>query len=97
MSSPGFSRVRVLYGSEFGSESGPGFAVCSLLNRSGLVYSEFNKRCPSKNVRSGVNYKNARDDGLLLLFTSKLRIISLKQQRGFPKVYSLRFWKDILA
>ena len=30
MSSPGFSRVRVLYGSESGSESesGPGFAVC---------------------------------------------------------------------
>ena len=32
MSSPGFSRVRVLYGSESGSgsetDSGPGFAVC---------------------------------------------------------------------
>ena len=29
-----------------------------------------------------VNYEHARDDGLLLIFTSKLGIISLKQHRG---------------
>ena len=35
MSSTGFSQVRVLYGSESGSESefGPGFAVCLLAER----------------------------------------------------------------
>ena len=40
MSSPGFSRVRVLYGSESGSESesGPGFAVCRL-HESGLSHN----------------------------------------------------------
>ena len=36
MSSPGFSRVRVLYGSE--SESGPGFAVCQI-----SLHKQFNR------------------------------------------------------
>ena len=40
--------------------------------------ANFNKGCPSKSV----DCERAKDDGLLLIFTSKLGITSLKQHRG---------------
>ena len=42
--------------------------------------SKFNKICPFQSILT-VNFKRERDDRLLLIFTSKLGIISLKQHR----------------
>ena len=51
------------------------------VNTSTSIYSYFNKDCPSRSVNC--NYERSRDDELMLIFTSKLGIISLKQHRGY--------------
>ena len=45
-------------------------------------YSYFNKGLTVLAKAQALNNERVRDDGLLLIFTSKLGIISLKQHRG---------------